>query len=101
MKWKSRDSEWTDYYKYTNYSSEGFKHKKQIVSEFLDKINPKIVWDIGSNVDIFSRIAGDKGIQTVSFDNDPVVVEKNYSKGVQRAETKVFPLLFDLMNSSA
>lgn len=100
LKWQAKGTEWADYYKDTNYSPEALQHKKQIVSEFLDNINPKNVWDIGANAGIFSRIASDKGIQTISFDIDPAAVEKNYLECVKNGETNILPLLLDLINPS-
>ena len=100
LKWQAQGTEWADYYENSNYSSEALQHKKQIVAEFLDNINPKNVWDIGANVGIFSRIASDKGIQTISFDIDPAAVEKSYLECVKNGETNILPLLLDLTNPS-
>ncbi len=93
-------TEWGDYYEATNYSSEALNLKKRHVSEFLDKANPKTVWDLGANTGLFSRIASDRGIQTVSFDIDPLAVEKNYLECVEKGETNILPLLLDLTNPS-
>ena len=101
LKWRAQGTEWVDYYyEDTNYSSDALQHKKQIVAEFLDKINPKSVWDLGANVGMFSRIASDKGIQTISFDIDPAAVERNYLECVKKGETNILPLLLDLTNPS-
>jgi len=78
LTWQPQGTEWADYYKDTNYSLNALHHKRELICEFLDKINPKIIWDLGANVGMFSRIASDKGIQTISFDIDPAAVEKNY-----------------------
>jgi len=100
LKWQPGGTEWAEYYNDINYSPDGLKHKKLIVSEFLDKLNPKSVWDLGANVGIFSRIASSKGIQTVSFDSDPAAVERNYLECVASGESSVLPLLIDLTNPS-
>jgi ribosomal protein L11 methylase PrmA len=100
MKWEAKGTEWSDYYQDTNYTSNGFEHKKQIVSEYLDKTKPNTVWDLGANVGIFSHIAADRGIQTLSFDIDPAAVEKNYLRCVSKNETTILPLLVDLTNPS-
>jgi ribosomal protein L11 methylase PrmA len=92
--------EWADYYQDTNYSSDAFVHKKQIVAEFIDKIDPGSIWDLGANVGVFSRIASDKGIPTVSFDIDSAAVENNYLECVRREETNILPLVLDLTNPS-
>ncbi len=100
MKWTPQGTEWGNYYSDTNYSDSSFEEKKKIILEFLKKYNPKMVWDLGSNTGIFSRIASELGIFTVSFDIDPVAVEKNYIKCVNKQETKILPLLLDLANPS-
>ncbi len=100
LKWKPRGTEWAEYYENTNYSSDALVHKSRLVSEFFDEISPKIVWDLGANEGLFSRIVSKKGIQTISFDMDPVAVEKNYLKCIEDGETNVLPLLLDLTNPS-
>jgi len=100
LKWKTKGTEWAEYYDDTNYSQKSFEHKKQVVSKFLDEIKPKLVWDIGANIGVFSRIASKKGIKTISFDIDPVAVEKNYLECVQNNEMHILPLILDLTNPS-
>jgi hypothetical protein len=101
LKWNLGQTEWGDYYDKTNYSTDSFELKKQYVAEYIDKINPKVVWDLGANTGVFSRIASDKGIQTISFDVDPIAVEKNYLESVQKNEANILPLLLDLTNPSS
>ncbi|MFC1514696.1 SAM-dependent methyltransferase [Candidatus Omnitrophota bacterium] len=93
-------TEWGDYYGHTNYSQDALQHKKDIVSEFLERTKPGMVWDLGANAGLFSRLAGDKGMQTISFDIDPLAVEKNYLDCVKNAETNILPLLLDVTNPS-
>ena len=100
MNYKFQNSEWSDYYQDTNYSSEGFQHKAVIISTFLETINPKTVWDLGANVGTFSRICSDRKIQVLSFDMDHSAVEKNYSQCTARGEKNILPLLLDLTNPS-
>jgi ribosomal protein L11 methylase PrmA len=101
LKWQPKGTEWVDYYKDTNYSEDALQHKKEIVAEFLDKLRPKNVWDLGGNVGIFSRIASDKGIPTISFDIDPAAIERSYLECVSKGETNILPLLEDLTNPSS
>jgi SAM-dependent methyltransferase len=101
MNWVQKETEWGNYYSDTNYSDISFKEKKKIILEFLKKHNAKTVWDLGSNTGIFSRIASELGIFTVSFDIDPIAVEKNYCECVNKQETKILPLLLDLANPSS
>jgi hypothetical protein len=100
IKWKLKGTEWGEYYDITNYTSDALNQKKLIVAEFLEKEDPKCIWDLGANDGLFSRIASDKGIRTMSFDIDPVAVEKNYLKSKKDNETNILPLLLDLTNPS-
>jgi len=100
LAWRSQDTEWGDYYQDTNYSTDALEHKNRLLAEFLSEINPATVWDLGANTGLFSRIASDKGIKTLSFDIDPAAVEKNYFECVRKGETNILPLVLDLTNPS-
>ena len=100
LKWSPKDTEWGNYYSDTNYSNTSFENKKKMISELVDKINPKFVWDLGANTGIFSRISSQKGIQTIAFDIDPIAVEKNYLECVKQGDENLLPLLLDLTNPS-
>lgn len=97
---KNISTEWGDYYKHTNYSKKAFKEKKQIVSNFIDKTKPKTVWDLGANTGEFSRIASNAGAFTLSFDIDPLAVERNYKQVKQSNEKNILPLIMDFFNPS-
>jgi len=101
QKYPVPDSEWADYYDDTNYDDEAFSSKHQIISAYLEKINPQCVWDLGANTGVFSRIASQKGIETLSFDIDPAAVEKNYLQTREKKESQIIPLLMDLTNPSS
>jgi cyclopropane fatty-acyl-phospholipid synthase-like methyltransferase len=93
-------TEWGDYYTFTNYSDEAFKQKKKLVEQFLKLAKPTTVWDIGANSGEFSRLASQQGIFTVSSDLDPLAVEKNYHFVKTQQETNLLPLIIDLTNPS-
>jgi hypothetical protein len=101
LKWRPLGTEWSRYYEDTNYSSPGFLHKKQIVSDFLDSIQPGRVWDLGANTGIFSEIAAGKGMEVISFDGDPAAVEKNYLRQKAKERSRVLPLVLDLTHPSS
>lgn len=101
LKWDHGQTSWADYYAGDSYREAGFEQKKSIVSEFLEAMNPKRVWDLGANTGVFSRIAADRGAFTLSIDNDPGVVEANYLGTKRSGESNLHPLLIDLANPSA
>jgi len=93
-------TEWANYYEDTNYSQTSFEEKKAIVSEFIARVKPGRVWDLGANNGEFSRLASDKGIFTVAFDVDPGAVMRNYVQVRKMAEQNLLPLVMDLTNPS-
>jgi ribosomal protein L11 methylase PrmA len=102
LSWKAAGTEWGDYYiaSSSHYSAAAFEHKKQLVSQFLDRVQPATVWDLGANTGEFSRLAADKGWQTLAFDIDPVAVEQNYRQVKEKGETRLLPLVMDFTNPS-
>lgn len=97
---KGQNTEWGDYYTFTNYSDSSFKKKGDLIKDFIKQAKPKSVLDIGANNGEFSRIASDEGIFTVSSDYDQVAVEKNYLRVKARKEENILPLVLDLTNPS-
>lgn len=95
-----RSTEWSHYYDETNYSAAALERKKAAVAELLNETGARTVWDLGANTGLFSRIAADQGRFTVAFDLDPLAVELNYRRSVERRETRLLPLVMDLTNPS-
>ena len=101
LRWKQSKTVWSRYYDdHANYSAEAFEHKKRVVTQFIEQIRPKTVWDLGANVGIFSRIASDRKIFTVAFDMDYSAVETNYLACCKKREPFLLPLVIDLTNPS-
>ena len=94
------ETEWGDYYNFTNYSDSSFNEKKNIIEEFKREIQPKQIWDFGCNEGVFSRLFTDNGNKVIAFDIDKIAIEKNYLKAKQDKETNIFPLVFDISNPS-
>ncbi|OGS22099.1 MAG: hypothetical protein A3J83_03755 [Elusimicrobia bacterium RIFOXYA2_FULL_40_6] len=100
LRWSPGKTEWADYYSDNSYTDSVMKQKQKTVSEFIDKVNPKNVWDLGGNTGRFSRIASDKGLNTISFDIDPCAIESSYQEAKKKGEKNILPLVMDLTNAS-
>lgn len=101
LRWNPGGTDWGDYYEAHNYTPEGLEHKRQLVSQYIGEIAPDLVWDLGGNVGMFSRLASERGILTISFDVDPGAVEQNYLQAKRKGEDHLLPLVLDLTNPSA
>jgi hypothetical protein len=100
LSWNPAGTEWGSYYEATNYTDRAFESKAAAIKELLAAIQPRLVWDLGANTGVFSRLSADQGFQTISFDIDPVAVEKNYLQVKRAEETALLPLVLDLTNPS-
>ncbi|MFV0416449.1 MAG: SAM-dependent methyltransferase [Chthoniobacterales bacterium] len=93
-------TEWGDYYNFTNYSDKSFKEKHVFVENFLKEIKPEKIWDIGGNRGEFSRIGLKTGAKVLSSDIDPIAVEQNYLQSIKNKETDFIAVLQDITNPS-
>ena len=100
LKLQKKKTEWSNYYKETNYSSNSFNTKKKLVKKHISTTKPKTVWDLGGNTGIFSRLASKQNIPTISFDIDPLAIEFNYLTNFKKNHKNILPLILDLTNPS-
>jgi ribosomal protein L11 methylase PrmA len=100
LNWKPAGTEWAEYYDETNYSQAALAEKQRLVGEYLSRVTPKTVWDLGANTGLFSRIAAGRGALTIASDIDPAAVERNYLDCRSSGEKNLLPLVLDLTNPS-
>jgi ribosomal protein L11 methylase PrmA len=100
MRWQPAGTSWGDYYDRTNYTEAAFANKKDVIAGWIKRIKPSNVWDLGANTGLFSRLASQSEINTVSMDLDPAAVEQNYLQLKAGKEQHLLPLVIDLTNPS-
>jgi len=98
---KTNYKKWENYYTDLQIEQDYRERKMKFVKQYINVVNPKKVWDIGANTGLYSRIAVDKGISTVSFDSDFSCIEKNYLLVKERDEKNHLPLYNDITNPSS
>lgn len=98
LNWKAGGTAWAEYESDHNYTAAAMSQKVAFVRQFLEAADPVVVWDLGANTGRFSRLASQKGIETLSFDMDPAAVERNYLRMRSEKDTRLLPLLLDLTN---
>ena len=102
LHWKPAGTEWGEYYEEShNYTPVALEHKQLVIALFLDRIKPALLWDLGANTGMFSRLACQRDIPTISFDIDPAAVEINYLTCKERGDVNLLPLQIDLTNPSS
>ena len=101
LEWEPDRSEWSAYYaEAEHYTDEALEYKKKLVGLYVDEIKPSMVWDLGANVGVFSRIAAERGAFVVSLDADISSVELNYQEVRERGDANILPMIVDLTNPS-
>lgn len=102
LQWMPPKTEWGDYYDHTNYSDTSTLRKRELVSQFLSKIEQplRIAHDLGANTGEYSRIAAEHAELVISQDIDPAAVERNYRQVKASAPRNILPLLQDLFSPS-
>jgi len=101
LKPPKNQTEWGEYYEFTNYNDQAFKDKAKLVSSFLGQLKnkPKLVWDIGANNGEFSELAARMGAQTIAWDIDPKAVAANYERHDHYGDI-MLPLVQDIVSPS-
>ena len=100
LKWAPVGTEWGEYYQDTNYSPSSMSQKHQVIDEIISKLNPSVLWDIGGNNGEFTRLASNKGIDSVLFDIDYAAIEKSYRKTKIEGEENIASFVMDFTNPS-
>ncbi len=100
LEWKPTGTEWGEYYNDTNYSDAAFEHKKQLVAEWVGRVDPRLVWDLGANTGVFARQAAGPDTYAAAWDIDPAAVEQNWRQVRAEKQENLLPLVLDLTNPS-
>lgn len=99
LTWEINKTDWVGYYNATNYSDTSFKEKKHIVGNMLKDLSPNIIWDLGANIGVFSKLVSNfENCLVVSADIDPSAVELNYLDCKKNQSKNILPLVLDLTN---
>lgn len=100
LAWQPEGTQWADYVDETNYSDASASAKQDLVRQYVGRSSPAVVWDMGANTGVYSRVAREVAPLVVSFDVDPAAVERNYRTVRSRGETGILPLVLDFTNPS-
>ena len=92
---------WQGYTEIRTYDDEGVAAKSRFVTQAIEKLQPRIVWDFGGNTGEFSEIAASSGAFVVSVDSDPACTEY-LQRRINSGEStgQILPLTMDLANPS-
>lgn len=99
LDFKPKGQRWATYYESTNYSEDAASSKAKITLNWVESLTPNLVLDLGANTGRFSRLVADSmKCLVVSADIDPEAVEINYNLAKDANETKLLPIVLDMVN---
>ncbi|MBI2069049.1 MAG: class I SAM-dependent methyltransferase [Elusimicrobia bacterium] len=101
MKWTPEHSSWSGYYQHNSYVEQDERMKKAFVAEAVDSRSCKLVWDLGCNRGVFSRLAAVKADYVVAMDGDAAVIEHCYGELKNNGDRSIVPLVMDFANVSS
>lgn len=101
LKLKNVQTEWGNYYNFTNYSENSALHKTDALLLMIDRSKARTVLDVGSNNGHYSRMVAKTGSIVISADIDPISVEYNYLTNKNTKISNVTPIIQDIANPSS
>jgi len=101
LTWKAQRSVWSDYSDRSHYTGDDLPAKQAFVAEAVRATGADLVLDLGANDGLFSLLALESGAsRVVAADFDHLVVDRLYRHLREIDETRVLPLVLDLVNPS-
>ncbi len=100
LQWKRNRSEWSEYVSDNLYSAEDQKKKTEFVQFAVQSRSWDLVWDLGCNTGVFSRIAAQNSDYVVAMDGDHFAVERLYRDLRKERANNILPLVMNLADSS-
>jgi SAM-dependent methyltransferase len=100
LEWKEASSEWSDYQQQNSYSKEADTQKRNFMREVVESRPWNLVWDLGCNTGVFSRIAAKNARYVLAVDADHLTVERLYQRLRADNNRRILPLVCNLADPS-
>ncbi|MBF4985808.1 class I SAM-dependent methyltransferase [Nonlabens mediterrranea] len=95
------NTEWSAYYKQTNYIDQAFTYKKDLIKNWNSTLNTEKIIDLGGNNGTFSKIVLPDANQVIVSDIDQSAIDDCYISNIKNKETQIIPMVTDLMQPAA
>ena len=93
-------SAWSRYAETHSYEPGDLERKMAFVEKHTAARRPRLLWDLGANTGVFSRIAARHAGTVVAVDGDHDAVDTLYREACERDQRNITPLVMDLANPS-
>lgn len=93
LRWSPPASAWSEYAEANSYSAADRQRKESFVRSAIHSRNWGLVWDVGCNMGIYSRIAAENSEQVIAIDADPLAIERLYLSLKSDSDSSRAPIL--------
>ena len=100
LRWTPARSTWSDYQRTHTYDDADLERKTGFVRHVLQARRWPLVWDIGCNTGVYSRLAAGHAEYVLAIDADQVVVDRLYTALRDEAHPNILPLVADVADPS-
>ena len=100
LTWNRSKSAWSSYGTTHNYTDVDFEMKQAFIRQIVGQRPWHLVWDMGCNTGIFSKIASENSDYVVAMDTDQLSIEHFYQSLKTEGNTKILPLVVNLADPS-
>ena len=100
LQWKPKQSTWSDYIECGHYADANAAQKREFVRDVAGTRSWPLVWDIGCNVGIFSRIVAERAKYVVAMDADHLAIDRLYHALKSERVANILPLVVNVTDPS-
>ena len=100
LRWTPPASGWSDYGRTHTYDDADLARKADFVERALGARRRSLVWDIGCNTGVHSRVAAGHADYVLALDADPAVIEGLYRALRTEGHSSILPLVADVADPS-
>ena len=93
-------SVWVNYAEDNSYPDNDAQAKKVFIEEVVKQKRRPLIWDLGCNAGVFSRLASKNSNYVIAMDYDHATVERLYSELKSEESDNILPLVVNLANPS-
>ena len=93
LRWREAASTWSEYTTGTSYAEREREAKAAVIERTVASRAWKLVWDLGCNTGVFSRMAAQRAELVVAMDGDHLVIERLYQSLKHEGAQRILPLV--------
>lgn len=100
LSWKRTASAWSEYTEHHSYIDEDRRQKEAFVRHVVQSRSWSLVWDLGCNTGVFSRMAAENAHTVIAMDADQLVIERFYQSLKAQGQATILPLVNNIADPS-